>query len=124
MKENLKYLWFLLCTFIITIVLIVTNRIIYGTEKINIADYMPKIDLYGRYIEEEPWESVRFNRVVSDMKYAFIIGIALTIISMIILYKKKVLKKDAVSITLSLIMLVLPIIISGLILLGKYGYTC
>ena len=124
MKEKIKYLWFLVCTFVITIVLIITNKIIYGIEKIHIADYMPKYDpISEKRIKEESWETVKFNRTISDMKYAIIIGIVLTIIFMFILYKKKVLKKNAISIILSIIMLVVPIIISSFVLSDIYYFT-
>ena len=124
MKEKLKYLWFLACTSIITIILIITNRIIYGMEKIYIADYMPKIDPFTwKFVKNEPWETVKFNRTISDMKYAAIIGVVLTIISIIILYKKNIIKKNVISVILSILMLVIPIVISGFILSNLYAFT-
>ena len=123
MKQKLNYLWFLACTSIITIILIITNRIIYGMEKIYIADYMPKIDPFTwEFVKNEPWETVKFNRTISDMKYAAIIGVVLTIISIIILYKKNIIKKNVISVILSILMLVIPIVISGFILSNLYAF--
>lgn len=98
---------------------------IYGTEKIWIADYMPAVDIFsGEIVERTPWETVKFTRTISDMKVAIVVGIVITAIESIILYKKQIIKKDFKSMIILLIMFALPIIISAIKLSSIYGFTC
>ena len=121
-----KYLWIIICIILTTIVLIVTNNILYGTERIYIADYMPTSrisPISGKMVERTPWHTVKLDRTISDMKIAFIIGIVLSTIESIILYKKQILKKDIINLILILLIYVIPILIASIKLSSIYGYT-
>lgn len=109
---------------ITTIILVITNNMIYGTERIWIADYMPSVSLSGEMVEETPWEIVKFERTISDMKVAIVIGLVITAIESIILLKKQIIKKDFKSMIILLIMFAVPIIISAIKLSSIYDFTC
>ena len=113
-----KHLWIIICIILTTTVLIVTNNILYGTERIYIADYMPPLPP-----GTTPWHVVKLNRTISDMNIAFIMGAVLLTIESIILYKKQLFKKDIISLILILLIYVIPILIAGIKLSSIYGYT-
>lgn len=119
-----KYIWIVVSIIITTVILIVINNMIYGTERIWIADYMPSSSISGEIVEKTPWEIVKFTRAISDMKIAIVIGLVITAIEIIILYKKQIIKKDFKSMIILLIMFAVPIIISAIKLSNIYGFTC
>ena len=113
-----KYLLIISCIVITTIVLIVTNNILYGTETIYIVDYMPPVEP-----GTPPWHITKLIRTIYDMETAFFIGIILSTIESIILYKMQLLKKDIVSLILALSIYIIPILIACIKLSNIYGFT-
>lgn len=115
-----KYVWIIVNIIIITLILIFINNIIFGTEKIGIADYMPNPN--GN--TELPWPIVKLTRTIKDMGIATMIGAVITATESLVLYKKQILKKDFKSLILVLIIFFIPVLIAGIKLSTIYGYTC
>ena len=119
-----KWIWIAASMIITTVILIFINNMIYGTERIWIADYMPSFSMSGEIVKRTPWEIVKLTRTISDMKIAIVIGIVITAIESIVLYKKQIIKKDFKSIIILLILFTVPITISAVKLSSIYGFTC
>ena len=116
-----KWIWIVVSMIITTVILIFINNMIYGTERILIADYMPNP---GEIVKRTPWKIVKLTRTISDMKIAIVIGIVITAIESIVLNKKQIIKKDFKSIIILLILFTVPITISAIKLSSIYGFTC
>lgn len=104
----------------ITIVLILMNNFIYGTDTIYIADYMP-----GPMEEKmPPFLVVAIENLIGDMTLAIIIGIIIATIERKILYKKNIFEKNKIDKILIVLIYIIPIAISAIKLFLLYGYTC
>ncbi|MBE5819794.1 MAG: hypothetical protein E7310_03105 [Clostridiales bacterium] len=114
-----KYIWIFISILFSSLVLIIINNLIYGTETIWIANYMPPL-----VHEPEPWIKVKLIRTIKDMLIPSGVCVVVTAIISCIFYKKNVFKKDLKSLILIFVLFILPIIISGIILSTKYGFTC
>jgi len=118
MKKNI--LIAIISIILISILLILINTCIYGSDTIYIADYMPGP------IEEKmpPFIVVAIGRLINDMIIATIIGIIIVTIESKILYKKNIFEKNKINKILVLLIYIMPIVISAINLFMLYDYTC
>ena len=121
MKKNICIIIFIMI--LSTIIFIVINDRIYGTDKIYIADYMPYYNTPEEKNDRAPWEVVKLTRTISDMKIAIGMQILITIAETAVLCETHFLKKDLKSMIIVLMIFIIPLLISGIKLSSIYGYT-
>ena len=123
-KDIFIIIFIIICMILSTIIFIIINDRMYGTDKIYIADYMPYIsNTPDEKPDRTPWEVVKLTRTISDMKIAIGIQILMTIAETAMLYETHFLKKDLKSMIIVLMIFIIPLVISGIKLSSIYGYT-
>ena len=104
---------------LITIILVIVDICIYGTDRIYVADYMPT------YISNDmPFGILRLKYTTIYMIIPTILCFLLTIIESKVLYKKGILKKDKKSYLTIFLIFIIPVLIESIRIFSLCHYTC
>lgn len=114
-----KYIIVIISITILSILFIMINEEIYGTEKIYIADYQPSPVETTR----TPWQVTKIFRTIHDMMPIFLINFLIVAIESFCLYKYLIFKKSIECGILVILMIFIPVIISGIALSKIYAFT-